>query len=337
MSRISSGAAQRRLGHWPTALEYLPGLSSSLGGPRILIKRDDCTGLATGGNKTRKLEFLVAEALAEHADTLITIGAIQSNHSRQTAAAAAILGLRCEIIAVDRVPISSEEYRQSGNRLLTELFGATIHPVARDADPESELRELAEYLRASGKSPYVISFGGSSAIGALGYARAAGELLEQFDQQSLDVDLIIHASGSGGTQAGLLAGLRARGSSIPVLGVSIVEDAIALADKVSELARQVAPLMGSSTTIPDAEIQLTGDYVGDGYGVPTPECLDAINRVASSDGILLDPVYTGKAMAALIDLIQQGKCSPKQTVVFLHTGGVPALFSYISDLRHAAQ
>ena len=330
-----ASAGRHQLGHWPTPLEELSNLSAYLNGPRIYIKRDDCTGLATGGNKTRKLEFLVADALGKGADTLITIGAVQSNHSRQTAAAAAVAGLRCEIIALDCVANPAESYLRSGNRLLMDLLGATVHSAPGDADPEEQLRQVAQSVVESGGRPYIVPFGGSCQIGAMGYAVAASELLDQIAQRSLSIDLIVHASGSGGTQAGLLAGLRASDSSIPVLGVSIVEDHLSLGDKVTDLVQIVAKQIGASAATPSSDVQLTGDYVGDGYGLTTPACLEAIEMVATSDGILLDPVYTGKAMAALVDLIRAKEYRRGQSVVFLHTGGSPGLFAYVDDFVSA--
>ena len=204
MSMLGAKFEQQVLGHWPTPLEDMHRLSAFVDGPRLLIKRDDCSGLGTGGSKTRKLEYLIAEALAEKADTLVTLGAIQSNHSRQTAAAAAHLGLNCEIIAVDRVPIETLEYRSSGNRLLTELFGANVHEVNMELEPQEALDRVASQVRKRGGRPYVIPFGGSNATGALGYVQAANELLVQIKELGERVDFIVHATGSGCTQAGLL-------------------------------------------------------------------------------------------------------------------------------------
>lgn len=327
---------RRPLGHWPTPLEDMRRLSKNFRGPRILIKRDDCTGLGTGGNKTRKLEYFVADALANNADTLVTLGANQSNHSRQTAAAAARYGLRCEVVAVNRVPIDTAEYRQSGNRLLTEIFGANVREFSLEEDPQATLDLVASSVRQNGGVPYVIPFGGSNAVGALGYVQAASELLSQFEQQKLQVDAIVHASGSGGTQSGLLAGLRANGSSIPVLGICVVEDASGLADTVLTLAQETATKIGADIRLTDKDVFVSGDYVGEAYGIPTAAAIDAIERVATQEGILLDPVYSGKAMAGLFDLVQAGKFDQSQTVVFLHTGGSAALFSYVDDIRRRA-
>ena len=332
MSVQSIQLEHQALGHWPTPLEDMRRLSAFVGGPRLLVKRDDCSGLGTGGSKTRKLEFLIAEAKAKRADTLVTIGAVQSNHSRQTAAAAAHLGLRCEIIAVDRVPLRTTEYRRSGNRLLTGLFGAIVHDFGREQDPHEALDRVATQVRDRGGHPYVVPFGGSNVTGALGYVRAANELLAQIDQLELEVDCVVHATGSGGTQAGLLAGLRAQGSSISVLGISVVEDASELSEYVLRLANETASAIATDIQICKEDVFVTGDYVGDGYGIPTPESVNAIRLIAEKEGILLDPVYTGKAMAGLLELIAEGEIDRSASVVFLHTGGSPALFSYVDDL-----
>jgi L-cysteate sulfo-lyase len=318
-----------RLTHAPTPLEPMPNLSRLLGGPALWIKRDDCTGLATGGNKTRKLEFLIGEALARDSDTVITQGATQSNHARQTAAAAAKFGLACEILLEDRTGIAQDDYRKSGNVMLDRLFGARLRHFPADTDMDAAMAKVADELRARGRRPYVIPGGGSNAVGALGYVVCALELAEQANNAGLDIDLLVHATGSTGTQAGLLAGLEGSRAGIPVLGIGVRATRPVQEEKVFALASQVAELLGVPGTVARERVVANCDYVGAGYGIPTSGMIEALELVARHEGIVLDPVYSGKAMAGLIDLIRKGHYRSGQNVVFLHTGGAVGLFGYL--------
>ncbi len=318
-----------RFAHLPTPLEPLQNLSRHLGGPTIWIKRDDCTGLSTGGNKTRKLEFLMADALAHNADVVITQGATQSNHARQTAAAAAKLGMACHILLEDRTGDPSHNYNYSGNVFLDQLHGATVSRRPGNADMAGEMELLAERLRAIGKRPYVIPGGGSNEIGALGYVNAAMELLGQINDTGLPVDHIVHATGSAGTQAGLVTGLSACHAGIPVLGIGVRAPRAQQEANVFGLAQRVAAYLGIGNVVDRADVVANCDYVGEGYGVPTPGMKEAIELLARLEGILLDPVYSGKGMAGLIDLVRKGKFIRDQNIVFVHTGGSAGLFGYI--------
>ncbi|UIJ35557.1 D-cysteine desulfhydrase [Allobranchiibius sp. GilTou73] len=324
--------ARRQLGHFPTPLEPLPRLSSLLREqhaqvPDLWIKRDDCTGLATGGNKTRKLEFLVGDALAQGADTLITQGATQSNHARQTAAAAAVTGLDCKILLEQR-QVRDDEYEQSGNVLLDELLGAEIvQRLPAGSDMQGAMESLAEELRAIGKRPYVIPGGGSNPIGALGYVDCALEL----DAAPVAVDWVVHGTGSTGTQAGLVAGFAAINSAARVLGVSVRQPEQRQIDAVYGLAERTAELIG--TTVDREDVLVDDRWVGGGYGVPTDEMVEATRLLASTEGILLDPVYSGKGFAGLLGGIAEGRFDETDTVVFLHTGGSVGLFGYRSTFQ----
>jgi L-cysteate sulfo-lyase len=317
-----------RLAHLPTPLEPMERLSKHLGGPRLWIKRDDCTGLSTGGNKTRKLEFLMGDAAQKGADTIITQGATQSNHARQTAAAAAKLGLACHLLLEDRTGNNSADYTLSGNVLLDRLHGASISKRASGADMNAEMETLAADLRAKGRRPYVIPGGGSNAIGALGYANAALELVSQANDMGLKIDHAVHATGSAGTQAGFVAGLVAINAAIPVLGISVRAPKEKQEQSVFDLACRTAEHMGVAGIVKRSHIVANSDYVGAGYGLPTPGMIEAVKLVARLEGILLDPVYTGKGMDGLIDLVAKGFFAKDSDVVFLHTGGSAGLFGY---------
>ncbi len=316
------------LAHLPTPLEAMPRLSKLLGGPKLYVKRDDCTGLASGGNKTRKLEFLMADALAQGADTVITQGAVQSNHVRQTLAAAARLELDCKILLETRVPDAPDTYNTSGNVLLDGLFGADIDYRPSGTDMDAAMEELADTLRDSGRKPYVIPGGGSNRVGALGYVDCANELTAQIADRGLPVTKIVHGTGSTGTQAGLVAGLVALNSSIDVIGVSVRADEKTQIAKVHALATETAKYIGVEDGVAESRVQVRDQYVGDGYGIPTEGMLEAVQLCAQYEGILLDPVYAGKGMAGLIGMIRNGELTEEDAVVFLHTGGSVALFAY---------
>lgn len=303
-------------------------LSKHLGGPRLWIKRDDCTGLSSGGNKTRKLEFLMGDALAKGADTIITQGAIQSNHARQTAAAAARLGLACHLLLEDRTGNNSPDYTLNGNVLLDRLHGAFLSKRPGGADMNAEMEALAADLRAKGKKPYVIPGGGSNPVGALGYANCALELVAQANERGLKIDHVVHATGSAGTQAGFVTGLVAINANIPVLGIGVRAPKEKQEKAVFDLAVRTAEYMGAPGIVKREHIAANTDYVGPGYGLPTEGMAEAVKLLARLEGILLDPVYTGKGMAGLIDLVRKGFFPKDSDVVFLHTGGSAGLFAY---------
>ena len=318
------------IAHLPTPLEPLKRLSTELGGPNIWIKRDDCTGLAGGGNKTRKLEFLLADALEKGADIILTQGAVQSNHVRQTAAIAAKLGLACHVLLEHRIEDPDTDYRLNGNVMLDGLFGATIDYRPAGGDMNAELDSLADQLRADGRKPYAIPGGGSNEIGALGYADAALELLYQARNMDLKIDRVVHATGSAGTQAGLVAGLEATNSGVPVLGIGVRAPQEKQEANVLKLAQSTFRLLTDKEGVEASDVNANCNYVGPGYGLPTDSMVEAINMLAKLEGILLDPVYSGKGMAGLIDLIRQGALSSDENIVFIHTGGAQALPAYRS-------
>ncbi|HET8790574.1 MAG TPA: D-cysteine desulfhydrase [Modicisalibacter sp.] len=323
-----SSQPRLRFAHLPTPLEPMERLSKHLGGPRLWIKRDDCTGLSSGGNKTRKLEFLMAEALERKADTVITQGATQSNHARQTAAIAAKLGLECHILLEDRTGYTEDAYTLNGNVLLDRLHGAMVSGRPDGTDMAAAMEDLADGLRKKGKRPYIIPGGGSNPVGALGYVNAAMELIFQADERGLVIDHLVHATGSSGTQAGLVTGLVGSRSRVPVLGIGVRAPREKQEELVYDLACRTADHLRLGDIIRREDVVANCDYVGAGYGLPTDSMIEAVGLVARTEGILLDPVYSGKGMAGLIDLVRQGRFAADSDVVFLHTGGSAALFGY---------
>lgn len=319
---------RRFLAHLPTPLERMDRLTDHLGGPEIWIKRDDCTGLSTGGNKTRKLEFLMAEAELEGATTIITQGATQSNHARQTAAFAAKLGMKCHILLEDRTGSNDVNYNTNGNVLLDHLHGATTEKRSNGADMNAEMEGVATRLRAEGETVYIIPGGGSNPTGALGYVNCAFELLGQLNERALNVDHIVHATGSAGTQAGLITGLKATNAGIPLLGIGVRAPRDTQEQNVFKLAEATADKLGAPGVVKREDVVANTDYVGPGYGIPTEGAIEAIHLFAELEGILLDPVYSAKGAAGMIDLIRKGTFTKGQTLVFLHTGGSAALFGY---------
>jgi L-cysteate sulfo-lyase len=315
--------------HLPTPLEPMPRISEHLGGPNLWIKRDDCTGLSSGGNKTRKLEFLMADAVERGADSIITQGATQSNHARQSCAAAARLGLESHILLEDRTGYKDQAYTHNGNVLLDQLHGATISLRPADSDMNAEMELLAQQLRDDGKKPYIIPGGGSNEIGALGYVNAAFELTHQANERSLRIDHLVHATGSAGTQAGLVVGMQAMNSGIPVYGVGVRAPKAKQEENVFALAQRTLDFMGlPQSLVPRDSVVANSDYVGDGYGLPTDSMVEAVKMLATYEGILLDPVYSGKGFAGLIDLVRKGHFKKDENIVFLHTGGSVSLFAY---------
>ena len=317
------------LAQLPTPIEKLPRLSRELGGPDLLIKRDDQTGLALGGNKARKLEFLVGQALEQGADTLVTAGAAQSNHCRQTAAAAAKAGLRCELILNGKKP-----ELPTGNLLLNRLFGANEHWIDRAQRP-ARLRELPEQLRAQGRKPYVIGIGGSNGVGATGYVVAMIEVMEQLRASGQRVDHIVFGSSSGGTQAGMVLGARIAGYTGQLHGLSIDKgepEPGAYEEEVAQIANECGEYIGSDVRLTKADIKVVYGYMGEGYGVVGDLEREAIRWMARCEGIVLDPVYAGRAFGALVDLIRKKFFKRGETVLFWHTGGAPALFAYAKEL-----
>ena len=321
--------------HRPTALEPMDRLTAYLGGgPKLFVKRDDCTGLALGGNKTRKLEFLMADALQVGATTVVTIGGVQSNHCRQTAAAGAKLGLRCELLLPHVSRFASSTYEIGGNVLLDRLLGATLHSVDNMEAVPARVEEVLQAIRQRGEVPYFIPTGGSTALGALGYVDAAFELAAQAKERKLRLDHMLVTTGSSSTHAGLVIGFAAVEQSgefdcrPQITGISVYRRHAEAEATVRMRARETADLLGLECPDLDDRVTVTDDYLGKGYGEPTEGMVEAVGLAARLEGLLIDPVYTGKALAGLIDLVRKGHFKPTDNVVFWHTGGTPALFAY---------
>jgi D-cysteine desulfhydrase len=317
-------------GHTP--IEKLSRLSEKLGGPAIYMKRDDLLGLAGGGNKTRKLEFLVADALTQGADTLITCGAVQSNHCRLTLAAAVKEGLKCRLVLEERVP-GSYDPEAGGNNFLFRLLGVEkVQVVPGGSDMMHAMQEAADQLAAEGRKAYVIPGGGSNPIGATGYVACAEEILGQMFEHKLQIDRVVCASGSSGTHAGLITGFFGTNSNLPVIGINVSRPKARQEELVYDLVKQTAARVGIGSEIPRDTVLCFDGYVGPGYSLPTDQMAEAVRMLARLEGILMDPVYTGKAMAGMIDLVRQGYFGKEEKVLFVHTGGSPALPVYMSDI-----
>jgi len=314
------------LAYLPTPVEELPRLTHALGGPRLLIKRDDQTGLATGGNKARKLEFSVAEALRQGADTLITVGGVQSNHTRQTAAAAARCGLRCIVVLRGHAPSA-----WNGNLLLDHLLGAQVI-FSGDRTREEVAEEVVKEQRVAGHHPYLIPVGASNEIGAVGFVAAIEELDSQLKERTLHVDRVVFASSSAGTQAGLCVGAKAIGFKSQLAAIAIDSHRHELQAEVAGIAVLTIRRLGLEISFSPDEVIAYDGYLGAGYAVMGEPEQEAIELMARYEGILLDPVYTGRAMAGLIDLIRKGEFGKDETIVFWHTGGAAALFAYAEQL-----
>ena len=323
---------RRRYTEGYTPIEKLPRFTKALGGPDIYIKRDDLLGLTSGGNKTRKLEFLVANALAQGADTLITCGAVQSNHCRLTLAAAVKEGLKCRLVLEERVA-NSYNPDASGNNFLFRLLGVEeIKVVPGGSDMMREMQGVADELTAEGRKGYIIPGGGSNPIGATGYASCAQEIINQLFEKGLNIDYVVCASGSAGTHAGLVTGFCGTNSNIPVLGVNVSRKKDVQEEIVYNLVQETASHIGIKSAIPRNSVTCFDEYVGPGYSLPTTEMVEAVRLMAETEGILLDPVYTGKAMAGLIGLVRKGFFKKTDSVLFVHTGGSPALYAYIPTI-----
>lgn len=313
--------------HAPTLLERLPRLSNELG-CNLFVKRDDCTGLAGGGNKARKLEYLIADAQQQGADILVTVGGFQSNHARQTAAAAAKFGFDCELVLEDVTGTPKTDYYNNGNMLLDSLFGAKIHTLSLGEDCNDYAEALINTLKSEGRKPYFIPMGGSNVIGSLGYVRCANEILQQIVTENIQIDQIVLATGSAGTQAGLLAGLIAAKIDIPVLGITVSRTTEDQQQLVDTLLREILTQLGINPNEAEGRVVTNGSYYGQGYGITTPSMITAVKRCAQLEGLLLDPVYTGKAMAGFMDLCDKGVIEQNSHQLFLHTGGSQGLFAY---------
>ena len=313
---------------YKTPIEYLGNLSKVMGGPNIYMKRDDLLGLTSGGNKTRKLEFLMAEALEQGADTILTCGAVQSNHCRLTLAAAVKEGLKCQLILEERVP-GSYAPEASGNNFLFRLLGVeAVRVVPGGSDMMAELEKLAEELRAQGRKPYIVPGGGSNPTGALGYVSCAQEIQEQAFEMGVRFDHIVSASGSAGTHAGLISGIIGNNMNIPMTGISVNRPKEVQTDAVFSLAERTLEKLGSANKIKREDVVVFDDYVGPGYSRPTQSMVDAVQLLARTEAILMDPVYTGKTMAGMLDLIRKGYFKDCENILFVHTGGSPALYAY---------
>ncbi|MDR1978724.1 MAG: D-cysteine desulfhydrase [Synergistaceae bacterium] len=319
---------RRRYTSYQTPIEELPRLSDALGGPKIYMKRDDLLGLAGGGNKTRKLEFLIADALRHDADVVITCGAVQSNHCRLTLAAASKEGLKCHLVLEQRVPNSYNKHA-GGNNFLFHLLGVDgIHVVDGGSDLVAEMQHVADELASAGHKPYIIPGGGSNEIGALGYVSCAQEFLQQSFETGIGFDSVVLTSGSTGTHAGVLTGILGNNAQIPVVGIGINRKKESQTEAVYSLTQKLFEKLKIKIPFSRNDVIVFDDYIGAGYSLPTEGMIEAVKLVARTEAILLDPVYTGKAMAGMIDLIKKGYFASAKNILFLHTGGSPALYAY---------
>ena len=314
-----------KLGHFPTPIEHLKNVSQHLDGPNIFIKRDDCTGLATGGNKTRKLEFLIPDAIKNKAELIVTVGAIQSNHARQTAAACSLKGLKCLIILEQRLKDPPDAYMNSGNVFLDKLLGAEVMLCPKDQDILEYSTKVVEDIKSKGTNVYFIPGGGSNSIGALGYVECFKEILEK--NSKYNFTHIVHATGSSGTQAGLLAGKKYFQSQLQIIGISVRYEKKIQEEKVYNEAKKVCEKL-KCDVLDRSEVVAYDDYIGSGYGEPTDGMIEATNLLAKKEAILLDPVYSGKGFAGLIGLIRQKKFTKEDNILFIHTGGAVSLSAY---------
>ena len=314
-----------KLGHFPTPIEHLRNITKYLDGPNIFIKRDDCTGLATGGNKTRKLEFLIPDAIKNKAELIVTVGAVQSNHARQTAAACALMGLKCLIILEQRLKNPPESYMKSGNVFLDKLFGAEVKVCPKNEGVTEYSEKLIKDIKSKGTNVYFIPGGGSNPVGALGYVECLNEIIQE--NKKYNFSQIVHATGSAGTQAGLLAGRKYFNCDIPVTGICVRHKKDIQVDKVYTEAKNTCEKLHCNI-LNKSDVIVYDDYIGPGYGEPTEEMKEATKLLARKEAILLDPVYSGKAFAGLIGLIKNKKFTRDDNVLFIHTGGAVSLSAY---------
>jgi len=314
-----------KLGHFPTPIEHLKNITKYLDGPNIFIKRDDCTGLATGGNKTRKLEFLIPDAIKNKAELIVTVGAVQSNHARQTAAACALMGLKCLIILEQRLKNPPESYMKSGNVFLDKLFGAEVKVCPKNQGITEYSENLIKDIKSKGTNVYFIPGGGSNPVGALGYVECLNEIIQE--NKKYNFSQIVHATGSAGTQAGLLAGRKYFNCDIPVTGICVRHKKDIQVDKVYTEAKNTCEKLHCNI-LNKSDVIVYDDYIGPGYGEPTEEMKEATKLLARKEAILLDPVYSGKAFAGLIGLIKNKKFTRDDNVLFIHTGGAVSLSAY---------
>jgi D-cysteine desulfhydrase len=323
---------RRRYTENETPLEFLPRFTNALGGPNVYIKRDDLLGLTAGGNKTRKLEFLVADALAQGADTLITCGAVQSNHCRLTLAAAVKEGLKCRLVLEERVP-GSYNPDASGNNFLFRLLGVEkIEVVPGGSNLMAAMQKVADDLAKDGRKGYIISGGGSNPIGATGYVACAQEIQNQLFEKQIQIDRLVVASGSTGTHAGLLAGFYGCNMNIPIVGINVSRDPKDQDPLVYDLVQKTAERVGVRQGVPSEAVVTFGDYWRPKYSVPNKKMVEAVNMMAKTEGILMDSVYTGKALAGFIDLSRKGYFKKGENILFVHTGGSPVLYAYIKPV-----
>ncbi|MBE0520592.1 D-cysteine desulfhydrase family protein, partial [Candidatus Bathyarchaeota archaeon] len=327
LETVIEGLPRIKLANLPTPLEEMPRLSKLLGGPKIWIKRDDLTGLAFGGNKVRKLEFEMADAVKQGADVIVAGGVIQSNHALATTVAARRLGMKVVLLLRGEEP---QEY--TGNLLLDHIFGAEIRFIQAEWHESAEItRNVVEELKGKGYTPYAVPF--SSPLGSVGYVNAVLELQEQAKRMNLKVDCLVHAAGSGGTQAGLIVGNKALETGIDVIGIATESDDDWLLNTTTQIADECARLLHLDLTVTRDDVKILYDYVGEGYRILGEKLKETIKLVARTEGVLLDPVYTVKAVAGLIDMVKQGRFEKHENIVFLHTGGTPAIFAYKDELK----
>ncbi len=324
---------RKRYTSYKTPIEFLPNFTKAVNGPEIYFKRDDLLGLTFGGNKTRKLEFLMADAIEKGADTILTCGAVQSNHCRLTLSAAVKEGLKCQLILEERVP-NSYNPKASGNNYLFNLLGVEdIRVVPGGSNMLEELNKLADELKAKGRKPYVIPGGGSNPLGALGYVSCAQEIIEQMFEMGLTFEHIVTPSGSAGTHAGLITGLKGNNVHIPLTGISVNRNKEVQTNAVYDLALKTCEKLEIENPVQREDIIVFDDYVGAGYSIPTESMIDAVKLLAKTEGILTDPVYTGKTLDGMLSLIKNGYFKDAERILFVHTGGSPALFAYEEELR----
>ena len=314
-----------KLGHFPTPIEHLKNVTKHLGGPNIFIKRDDCTGLATGGNKTRKLEFLIPDAIKNKAELIVTVGAVQSNHARQTAAACTLMGLKCLIILEQRLKDPPESYMKSGNVFLDKLFGAEVKVCPKNEDVSEYSEKLIKDIKSKGTNVYFIPGGGSNSVGALGYVECLNEIIQE--NRKYNFSQIVHATGSAGTQAGLLAGRKYFNCNIPITGICIRHKKDIQVDKVYTESKKTCEKLRCNI-LDKSDVIVYDEYIGSGYGEPTKGMIEATKLLARKEAILLDPVYSGKAFAGLIGLIKHKKFTKNDNVLFIHTGAAVSLSAY---------